>query len=104
LGLLGSSHAGERDAAGLAADRLVRQVGLTWFDIVSPPVVEQPVHVAVEPAEPDNWRNTIAKCQARPELLSEWETAFLRKLPAFPRLSDKQENILREIAARVLAQ
>jgi hypothetical protein len=37
LGLLGSDHAGERDAAGLAADRLVRAAGLTWSSIVCIP-------------------------------------------------------------------
>ena len=30
LGLLGSDHAGERDAAGLASHRMIRQRGLTW--------------------------------------------------------------------------
>jgi hypothetical protein len=30
LGLLGSAHAGERDAAGLAANRLISQAGLSW--------------------------------------------------------------------------
>ena len=30
LGMLGSDHAGERDNAGVAANRLVRDAGLTW--------------------------------------------------------------------------
>jgi hypothetical protein len=36
LGLLGSNHSGERDAAGLAAHRLVMNAGATWFDVLTP--------------------------------------------------------------------
>jgi hypothetical protein len=34
LGMLGSAHAGERAAAALAADRLVRELGVTWDDLL----------------------------------------------------------------------
>ena len=34
-GMFGSSHAGERAAAALAAHRLVEGLGLTWWDILS---------------------------------------------------------------------
>jgi hypothetical protein len=37
LGLLGSDHQGERDAAGLAAHRLVVERGLVWADVVCLP-------------------------------------------------------------------
>ena len=40
LGMLGSDHPGERDAAALAAHRLVTQAGLTWRQVVTPPAVE----------------------------------------------------------------
>jgi hypothetical protein len=39
LGLLGSDHSGERDAAAQAAHKLVRGLGLSWADVIhaSPP-------------------------------------------------------------------
>jgi hypothetical protein len=45
LGLLGSNHAGEREAAAQAADRLVRGLGLTWSEVIAPP-----------PPVPDQWQ------------------------------------------------
>lgn len=41
LGLLGSAHAGERDAAGLAAERLVRGAGLTWRQVLLDEIAER---------------------------------------------------------------
>lgn len=38
LGLLGSDQPGERDAAALAADRLVTSWGTTWNDLLLPAV------------------------------------------------------------------
>jgi hypothetical protein len=34
LGLLGSDHSGERDAAAQAAHKLVRGLGLSWADVI----------------------------------------------------------------------
>jgi hypothetical protein len=34
LGMLGSNHPGERDAAALMATRMVKEAGLTWYDIL----------------------------------------------------------------------
>lgn len=34
LGMLGSDHAGERDAAGRMAHNLVQSLGLSWLDII----------------------------------------------------------------------
>ena len=34
LGLLGSDHAGERAAAGLAAHRLVKTMGTSWWTLI----------------------------------------------------------------------
>lgn len=41
LGMLGSDHAGERDAAGLAAHRLRQQAGITWSALLAPPPVKR---------------------------------------------------------------
>jgi hypothetical protein len=37
LGMLGSEHRGERDAAGQAANRLVLKSGLSWAQILDAP-------------------------------------------------------------------
>ncbi len=96
LSLLGSDHAGERDAAALAAHRLVVQRGLTWRQVVEPPVVEKVLPML------GTWRATVAKLLERPHQLRPWERSFLTDLPAFRRLSTKQRYVLKEIADRVL--
>ena len=35
LSLLGSEYPGERDAAALAADRMVKALGVSWSDLLS---------------------------------------------------------------------
>jgi hypothetical protein len=96
LGMLGSAHAGERDAAGLAANRLISQAGLSWRQALMPPPIEKKL--------PDlgTWRANVAECLGRPGSLRHWEAGFLRDLPGFRRISIKQRYVLKEIADRVL--
>jgi hypothetical protein len=98
LGLLGSDHAGERDAAGLAAHRLIRDRGLTWGDVIHPNAELPANRNAVQP-----WRETVAECLRHPRFgsLTPWERDFLRLLPNFIRLSAKQRSVLGQIADRV---
>jgi hypothetical protein len=96
LALLGSDKNGERDAAGLAAQRLVEAAGLTWQQILSPPIPDRPL------PELGTWRQTVRQCLDHPGLLRPWESGFLRDLPKFRRLSTKQRYVLKEIADRVL--
>jgi len=98
LGLLGSDHAGERDAAGLAANRMVRQRRITWDDVLG---VSTRAPVASHPRSP-GWREVVRRCHARKHALRPWERDFISGLDRFPRLSPKQAGILRAIAARVL--
>jgi hypothetical protein len=95
LGMLGSAYAGERDAAGLAAHRLVQERDLTWSDILCPSAIEQ---------QPATWRDIVQACLPHPHNLSPWEQHFLRGLPRFPRLSPKQKACLVRIADRVLTR
>ena len=95
LGMLGSDHTGERDAAALAAHRLVQQSGLTWRQVVEPPPVKR------EPLF-STWRATCAELARRPDDLRPWERKFVADLPNFLRISTKQRYILKEIADRVL--
>jgi hypothetical protein len=43
LGMLGSDHDGERAAAALAADKLVRGSGWNWWDLLAPARAPRPV-------------------------------------------------------------
>ena len=103
LGLLGSPHAGERDAAALAADRLVRGRGLTWGD-----VLEQhgatcaPAHPSTQAYE-DPAAVDLRICGQRVDLLTPWELAFVTDLArtSVRRFSAKQRAILADIAAKV---
>ena len=54
LGMLGSDHMGERDAAAVAAHRLVVQSGLTWRQVIEPPAIEKRL------PELGTWRATVA--------------------------------------------
>ena len=96
LGMLGSSHAGERDAGGLAAARLLRQRKATWGDVLMPgvPVKREP-HFGI-------WRQTCAELAQRPGDLRPWERGFVADLPKFQRISTKRRYVLNEIAKRVL--
>jgi hypothetical protein len=96
LSLLSSDHAGERDAAGLAAQRLLKQHNLTWEQALNPPPVERKL------PELGTWRQTAARCLQQTGSLRAWEIGFLRDLPGFQRLSVKQRYVLNEIASRVL--
>jgi hypothetical protein len=98
LGLLGSDHAGERDAAGLAAHRMLRQRGLTWHDVLH----ERPADHGTDPLRSD-WRAMAAACMRFPHLLDMWEWRFLSGLHRFPRLSTKQAAILVRLVTRLRA-
>jgi len=97
LGLLGSDHAGERDAAALAAHRFIQSRGLTWQDVLEPEAAPAAVRSAMQP-----WRETVADCLRQPGALRRWEGGFLRSLSGFARISPKQKSVLDQIAGRVL--
>jgi len=92
LGLLGSDFAGERDAAGLAAARLLRDRGITWAEAIGETYRRREVL---------GWRETVGGCLRQPGSLRRWERTFLGSLRDFPRLSPKQAHCLREIAERL---
>jgi hypothetical protein len=88
LALLASDHPGERDAAALAASRIVARSGTTWDQILGG-----------NPAEPrDRWRATCSELAKRPGALRIWERKFVVEMQAFNRISPKQQTILDEIA------
>jgi hypothetical protein len=95
LALLDSPREGERDAAALAAARLLKAAGVSWAQILAPaPVKREPLF--------STWRTTCAELAQRPGDLRAWERKFVADLPGFPRISTRQRYVLKEIADRVL--
>lgn len=96
LAMLGSEHAGERDAAALAAHRLIQKRGITWDQALTPRPVEKQL------PEMGTWRTTCRTLLEHRAQLRAWEVSFLTHLQNFPRISVKQRYVLGEIAKRVL--
>jgi hypothetical protein len=70
LGLLGSDHPGERDAAAQAANKLVRERGLTWGDVIGPPIVPDHVpRIRAWRAGDSDWQRMAQFCHNRQWLL-----------------------------------
>lgn len=94
LAMLDTDYANERDNAGLAAHRLIRERGLTWPEVLcpAPRTKAHEIHIA-------NWRAVVAACLRRDDELTDFDRGFLRSLARFPYLSVKQMAVLRRIAA-----
>jgi hypothetical protein len=98
-GLFGSHHDGERASAARKADELVRELGLTWRDIVmpvSPPVATMP---------PPVWQRMASFCFAHRARLNERELEFIENMLRMVRSrrepSDRQHDWLAALYARV---
>ena len=97
LGLLGSDQAGERDAAALAATRLMLKNSLAWHDIIvsSQPAIRVPPRIMP-------WRTTARACLGQVRRLTPWEHRFLTDLCARNQVpSPRQLELLAEIATKV---
>ena len=92
LGLLGSESPGVRDAAGLAAHRMISTAGMSWSEILYGPP---------PPPKPVGWRETVDMCLREADRLTDWEFDFLSSLNRWDQLSPKQQMCLDKIAARV---
>ncbi len=99
LGMLGSEHQGERDAAARLADRLVRGKGLQWADLLAP----KPTAWTLPPPPSCDVEADLRVCRAYPGLLNDWERGFLRGLKPGRPLSVKQRGILSGMACKVRA-
>ena len=93
-GMFGSDHIGERSAAAQMADRLVKESGLTWFDVI---LQRLPIP---GPSVTEKIRFALGHI----DLLSRWEHGFLLSIRNTKReLSDKQLEVLNEIVAKAKA-
>jgi hypothetical protein len=98
LGMLGSAHDGEALAAARMAERMRRQAGLAWPDLlVGPP--RQP-DLPLEP--PPDWRAMAARCASRPGPLTAWERNFIETVASYRQPpSERQLVVLRRLFAKV---
>jgi hypothetical protein len=103
-GMLGSNAPGERAAAGLKADQLLKANGLHWGDVICVPCTE------TEPPPPDDldddyavdWGCVIDFCWERGRHLNDKEFGFvdsMRSWDGFP--TERQRRWLRDIARRL---
>ena len=96
-GLLGSDHAGERDAAAVLASRLLREANLTWADVILPAV-------GLDRAAPPTAGGHAAAVRwvlARQAMLNRWERSFILGVQDRPTLSPRQAETLAGIIDRL---
>jgi hypothetical protein len=91
LGMLGSRHDGERAAAAWKVHEFIRQIGLTWPDII--------ISVPMVPAD---WRRMATACREQGYRLTPREFDFVNNIAMRGREpSEKQLKWLRDIFARL---
>jgi hypothetical protein len=107
LGMLGSSFAGERAAAGAKASQLIRAKGLTWFDVLKlkAPVAPSERSSRHRSWSSGSWRDLARLCLELGEercLLNEWERDFLENIAQrWRQPTTKQAAILGRIVLKV---
>jgi hypothetical protein len=110
-GLLTSEHDGERATAARMASDLLRQHRLTWAEVLTPAPAQARLcptcaarSVAPRRAARRSWRQTLASLAElavrRPTLFIDWERAFICNLLDRRTLSERQREILAELAEK----
>jgi hypothetical protein len=100
LGMVGSTHDGEALNAARLADKLVRQMGVSWSEILADPASAAPNVLIGWPAR---WRSALQACGQHGARLGERERSFVESLATYKRTpSPKQLVWLRSITERVI--
>jgi hypothetical protein len=92
LGMLGSTHGGERANAGALADKLVKEQGLTWRDILK---------ARTSWRDPSDDAEAVRVALRYPHILTDWEKDFLRDVNGRSYFSAKQRAVIKRIIAKV---
>ena len=98
-GLLGSDHDGEALAAAWQAEKIRKKIGLTWDELLVPPIRQR----AADPAPDDltDWRWACHFCLERSRSLTRWKLDFVATVARYTKPpSAKQLRILRRLVAR----
>ena len=99
LGMLGSEHPGERAAAALKADDLLKREGLKWRDVLQS---RDPLDVDSESESETDWRTMARECVARAGVLSDREISFVRSMMRWRgQPTERQLNWLLSIHSRM---
>jgi hypothetical protein len=94
-GLLGSD--GEVLSAARQARRWLADHKSTWREVLAPPAVQFDL-------DPRNWREValgLAGNRAWLDRLNDWEISFIRELPGFAEISERQIAALRRVLEKV---
>src|SRR5690242_14052461 len=89
LGMLGSDHEGEVANAGRLADRLVRGLGLRWADLIGS---RAETRLSAHWREPRTWREAVGLCLQYSDIITAWESQFLRSLRDFRAPTGRQHE------------
>jgi hypothetical protein len=101
-GMLGSVHDGERAAAAANADALVRSLGLSWAEIIAPPIVpEHSPRIRSWRAHDSDWQRMAQFSHARRWSLSQREREFVESVLNWRAPTEKQKDWLTAIYARL---
>jgi hypothetical protein len=102
LGMLGSAHDGEVANAGRMADRLIREHGLTWSQIIAPTPSATLTPLSREPATALEWRQLAAWIKRNfADRLNAREHQFVTHMATWRAMpSAKQQEWLNAIAER----
>jgi hypothetical protein len=100
-GMFGPHHVGERAAAALKADKLMREHGLTWRNVIHRPI-EQPAR-AQEREDVSDIESDIRFAMAHLDCLNDWECAFIEDMDRqyWRILSPKQIAKIRVIVEKI---
>jgi hypothetical protein len=107
LGMTDSKHDGERAAAGLKANKLLRRCGLRWDDVICVPCAESdeqdpPPRSEMPDFDDIDWDDALGLCLARRHQLRDRERAFLESIAEWEGdLTPKQLKWLGDIYARL---
>jgi hypothetical protein len=104
-GMFGSAHLGERAAAAKLADRLVRDSGLTWHDVVAGPANRRLRGSQEAPRQarpPATVEAKLALLRAHFDFLTTWERHFVVAVREFKSPSLKQLKVIERLVEKVL--
>lgn len=112
LGMLGSDHAGERDAAAIAAVKFRKQRNVTWPDVIGAPAPQarprqpqRPRHATPDPWPETpwsaDWRAVAAGLGHYADLMSDWERDFVASIRRQKSITPKQHDVVLRLARRM---
>jgi hypothetical protein len=101
--MLGSSHDGERAAAGAQWGALIRQLNLQWDDVITPPVNLKPFHNLFAEETPRPGGETVSWCAkaekvAKSFIATPWERRFAQFSPSLGKAGSLLRPSLREVS------